>query len=83
MREFFGPEWLLVVIALGCCGLVLVMEWVRDWWGSNASDWETECLKRPDRLHCNCWYDGEACCACGDPTCDTISAAAFFVDGRS
>jgi hypothetical protein len=31
-----------------------------------SNDWETECPKREDRQHCNCWYDGEACCACGD-----------------
>jgi len=30
-------------------------------------DWETECPKREDKQHCNCWYDGDACCACGDP----------------
>ena len=28
---------------------------------------ETPCPKREDKQHCNCWYDGEACCACGDP----------------
>ena len=28
-------------------------------------DWETECPKRDDKQHCNCWYDGKACCACG------------------
>lgn len=27
---------------------------------------ETPCPKREDKQHCNCWYDGEACCACGD-----------------
>ncbi len=29
-------------------------------------EWETPCLKRADRQHCDCWYDGAACCACGD-----------------
>lgn len=29
--------------------------------------WETPCPKREDKLHCECWYDGEKCCACGDP----------------
>ena len=70
MLKYFGSEWLIVAIALGCLLLVLVMEWIRDWWqamGGSASDWETTCPKRDDQLHCNCWYDGEACCACGDP----------------
>ena len=26
---------------------------------------ETECPSREDDLHCNCWYDGDKCCACG------------------
>lgn len=30
--------------------------------------WETDCPKREDRMHCNCWYDGGRCCACGDDT---------------
>lgn len=25
------------------------------------------CRKREDAQHCNCWYDGEKCCACGAP----------------
>lgn len=29
-------------------------------------DWETPCPNREDGQHCNCWYDGGACCACGD-----------------
>lgn len=29
------------------------------------TEWETPCPKRDDKQHCNCWYDGEACCACG------------------
>lgn len=29
-------------------------------------DWETPCPKRADRIHCEHWYDGDACCACGD-----------------
>lgn len=34
---------------------------------SETNDWETPCLKREDGIHCTCWYDGEKCCACGDP----------------
>ena len=30
-------------------------------------DWETPCPKRADKTHCDCWYDGETCCACGAP----------------
>lgn len=25
------------------------------------------CPVRPDKLHCNHWYDEEPCCACGAP----------------
>jgi len=28
--------------------------------------WETFCPEREDGQHCECWYDGEICCACGD-----------------
>lgn len=28
-------------------------------------DQETPCPKRDDKIHCNCWYDGKPCCACG------------------
>ena len=31
-----------------------------------VDDSETPCQKREDRQHCNCWYDGHPCCACGD-----------------
>lgn len=31
-----------------------------------ATHWETPCPKREDKQHCDCWYDGERCCACGD-----------------
>ncbi len=27
--------------------------------------WETPCPVQEDRKHCNCWYDGDACCSCG------------------
>lgn len=27
---------------------------------------ETECPAREDGQHCNCWYDGKKCCACGE-----------------
>ena len=30
-------------------------------------EWETPCPNREDRMHCDCWYDGKACCSCGDP----------------
>lgn len=23
------------------------------------------CPKRDDQTHCNCWWDGKPCCACG------------------
>lgn len=26
--------------------------------------WESSCLKRADGQHCDCWYDGDRCCAC-------------------
>ena len=26
-----------------------------------------ECEPSDDGLHCNCWYDGEACCRCHAP----------------
>lgn len=29
------------------------------------ANWETPCPKREDGRHCDCWYDGQACCACG------------------
>lgn len=27
---------------------------------------ETPCKSREDGLHCDCWYDGGKCCACGE-----------------
>lgn len=33
----------------------------------DAGQKETPCPARDDGIHCNCWYDGRACCACGDP----------------
>ena len=33
---------------------------------SSWENWETECPKRKDKIHCVHWYDGEACCDCGD-----------------
>lgn len=36
-----------------------------------AGDEETPCPAREDGAHCNCWYDGKACCACGDPADST------------
>lgn len=29
--------------------------------------WETNCPAREDNTHCVHWYDGGACCGCGDP----------------
>lgn len=37
-------------------------------------EWETPCPKSDDSAHCNCWYDGGACCYCGDPAEQTIGA---------
>jgi hypothetical protein len=31
------------------------------------SDEDESCPKRDDGQHCSCWYDAEACCACGAP----------------
>ena len=28
--------------------------------------WETECPVRADKQHCEHWYDGNPCCACGE-----------------
>jgi hypothetical protein len=25
------------------------------------------CYAREDEQHCNCWWDGNACCSCGHP----------------
>ena len=36
-------------------------------------DWETECAAREDRTHCTCWYDGSACCSCGDPAVEDMA----------
>jgi hypothetical protein len=32
----------------------------------DKGEWETPCPAREDKQHCNCWYDGKACCGCGD-----------------
>ena len=49
-------------------------------------DWETPCPNREDGQHCNCWYDGEPCCACGDTGMDTnltfSTALALVKDGK-
>lgn len=34
---------------------------------SDPDAWETKCPKSDDGFHCEHWYDGEACHACGDP----------------
>lgn len=31
-----------------------------------SEDWETPCPVQEDGKHCNCWYDGEVCCSCGE-----------------
>jgi hypothetical protein len=36
------------------------------WDGCTEDNTETPCHKRQDGQHCNCWYDGGACCACGE-----------------
>jgi hypothetical protein len=28
---------------------------------------ETPCPNSDDKLHCRCWYDGDACCSCRAP----------------
>jgi hypothetical protein len=54
---------------------VLSMNEVRFLWNLDK-DWETPCpaleschsdsrLAVPTLAHCACWYDGDACCACG------------------
>ncbi len=39
-----------------------------------AVEEETPCPVRDDKQHCDCWYDGQACCACGDPAMKTEDA---------
>lgn len=46
-----------------------------DGWPEDAPE-ETPCPKRDDGQHCNCWYDGETCCACGDPAASGVPAEA-------
>lgn len=31
-----------------------------------TQEWETPCPKTEDGKHCQHWYDGTRCCACGD-----------------
>lgn len=38
----------------------------------SPDDWETPCPKRVDNVHCSCWYDGYACCSCGDPATEDM-----------
>lgn len=38
-------------------------------------EWETPCLASEDGMHCNCWYDGEACCNCKDPADPNVERA--------
>ena len=44
------------------------------------NDWETPCPNREDGIHCNCWYDGGRCCACGDDTKETDEHKEFERD---
>lgn len=44
----------------------------------HMSDDETPCPKRSDEQHCNCWYDGEACCACGSASMREELNSAFI-----
>jgi len=32
-----------------------------------AEDEDGYCEKHEEGTHCECWWDGEACCACGAP----------------
>lgn len=41
--------------------------------------WETPCPARDDGQHCDCWYDGQACCGCHDPA--DPSATADYDEG--
>lgn len=49
---------------------------------SCSADNKTPCAITNDGLHCECWYEGGACCGCGDggrtlrgePTCAEIRA---------
>lgn len=38
--------------------------------------WETACVEREDQQHCNCWYDGEPCCMCGEAGDDYVRCVA-------
>ena len=42
------------------------------------SDWETECPKSDDKIHCNHWYDGGKCCSCGDNSQEGIEMSSFI-----
>lgn len=28
-----------------------------------------ECKESSDKIHCDCWWDSKACCACKAPAC--------------
>ncbi len=45
-------------------------------------NWETTCPNRDDGQHCNCWYDGEPCCACGDDCEEDRQDENCFADAR-
>jgi hypothetical protein len=45
------------------------------------ANWETPCQKRADGQHCNCWYDGDACCACNDPPAVWCKNCGYHVFG--
>ena len=54
----------------GSLALRLMRRTSRRFWllpDDQQQDWETPCPKRDDSMYCVCWYDGDPCCACGDP----------------
>ena len=36
------------------------------------------CSKRDDETHCDCWYDGNNCCACGSPAMECCCVIGAF-----
>lgn len=43
-------------------GSLVLIKWDTD----PQSAFETACPVRADHVHCECWWDGESCCACKD-----------------
>lgn len=47
-------------------------------------EWETPCPKREDKIHCECWYDGNPCCGCGEnPYLDEENANRIVLELRT